>query len=67
MGGRLKTLETDAEVSATGMFEKYVVLLVSVPKDSKLAKLGFKVDDVVIVLDSNKITDEEVFIKRMRN
>ena len=67
MGAKFKTLETEGELTATGMFETYGVLLISVPKNSQLAKLGFKVDDVVIALNSNKITNEQTFIKNMRN
>ena len=67
MGAQLKTLETEAELSATGMFDTYGVLLISVPQNSALAKLGFKIDDVVIELDSDKITNQQVFIKKMNN
>ncbi|SDS23138.1 Right handed beta helix region [Polaribacter sp. KT25b] len=65
MGAKFKTLETEAELSATGMFDTYGVLLVSVPKNSKLAKMGFKVDDVVIELNSEKIADEKSFVRTM--
>ena len=67
LGAKLKTLETEAEISATGMFDKYGVLLVSVPKNSELAKMGFKVDDVVIELNSHKIAKMQTFIKNMKN
>ena len=66
-GAKFKTLNTEAELSATGMFQKYGVLLVSVPKNSKLAKMGFKVDDVVIELNSDKIKEEQTFIKNMKS
>ena len=66
-GTQFKTLETEAEMSATGMIGKYGVLLVAVPKNSKLARMGFKVDDVVIVLNSKKIANKEVFFNRMKN
>jgi hypothetical protein len=65
-GAKFKTLETEAELTATGMFDTYGVLLVSVPKDSKLAKMGFKVDDVVFELNSEKIANEQDFIKKMK-
>ncbi|WP_179351281.1 right-handed parallel beta-helix repeat-containing protein [Winogradskyella vidalii] len=65
-GAKFKTLETEAELTATGMFDTYGVLLVSVPKDSKLAKMGFKVDDVVFELNSEKIANEQDFIKNMK-
>lgn len=67
MGGKMKTLETEAELSATGMFDTYGVLLISVPKTSDLAKMGFKVDDVVIELNSIKILNEKSFTKSMKN
>ena len=66
MGSKIKTLETEAELSATGMFDMYGVLLVSVPENSDLAKMGFKVDDVVIELNSIKILDEKSFTKSMK-
>ncbi|WP_179348353.1 PDZ domain-containing protein [Winogradskyella pacifica] len=65
-GAKFKTLETEAELTATGMFDTYGVLLVSVPKDSKLAKMGFKVDDVIFELNSEKIANEQDFIKKMK-
>jgi hypothetical protein len=65
LGAKFKTLQTEAELSATGMFDTYGVLLVSVPKNSKLAKMGFKVDDVVIELNSEKIVDEKSFVRTM--
>ncbi|MDO6736292.1 PDZ domain-containing protein [Wenyingzhuangia sp. 2_MG-2023] len=65
-GAKFKTLETEAELSATGMFDTYGVLLVSVPKNSKLAKMGFEVDDVVFELNSEKIANEQDFIKIMK-
>ena len=67
LGAKLKTLETEAEISATGMFDKYGVLLVAVPKNSELAKMGFKVDDVVIELNSHKIAKVQDFIKNMKS
>jgi len=66
-GAQFKTLETEAEMSATGMIGKYGVLLVKVPKNSKLAKMGFKVDDVVIEINSKKIRNKEIFNNRMKN
>ena len=66
-GAQFKTLETEAEMSATGMIGKYGVLLVKVPKKSRLAKMGFKVDDVVIEINSKKIKNKEIFNNRMKN
>ncbi|GAA3651341.1 PDZ domain-containing protein [Flavivirga jejuensis] len=67
MGGKIKTLKTEAELSATGMFQKYGALLVSVPKNSGLAKMGFKVDDVVLEIDTIKITNEQTFLKSLNS
>ncbi|WP_299668775.1 PDZ domain-containing protein [uncultured Polaribacter sp.] len=66
LGSQIRNLETDADVSATGMFEKTGALLVSVPKDSQMAALGFKADDVVIELNSKKIKNVQFLISSMK-
>ena len=47
----VKSLDTEAELTATGMPEKKGVLLVEVPADSELATYGFKSGDVVLFID----------------
>jgi hypothetical protein len=61
LGASFKTLTTDAELTATGMFTKSGVLLVNVPKSSAWSSWGFKTDDVVLEIDGEKIkTDKQV-------
>ncbi len=64
-GAQIKVIETEAEISATGMYEKTGVLLISVPEDSPMASFGFRVDDVVLELNARKITDEQFLINHM--
>ena len=63
LGAKIKTLTTDAEVTATGIFEKSGALLVSVSSDCALAQLGFRVDDVIMEIDGVKINNDTKLIK----
>ncbi|MCH6258703.1 PDZ domain-containing protein [Puniceicoccaceae bacterium K14] len=51
LGAMVKSLDTEAELTATGMLEKRGVFLVEVPANSELAKYGFKGGDVVLFID----------------
>ncbi|MHC5067659.1 MAG: hypothetical protein ACYTF0_03610, partial [Planctomycetota bacterium] len=50
LGATGRELRTEAEITATGMFDTVGLLLSDVPKDSGLAKLGFRTDDVFLKL-----------------
>jgi hypothetical protein len=52
LGATLKSVTTDAEVSATGLQEKSGVLLLEVPPDSPAAKLGLHKLDVILKADT---------------
>ena len=55
LGAKVKTLDTEAEYTATGMYDRLGAYLLEVPSDSQLAKLGFKSGDVVIMVDRKLI------------
>lgn len=65
LGADIKTLTTEAEITATGMFEKTGVLIVTLPSQSKMSVMGFKVDDVVLEIDKVKIVNENILIKTL--
>ncbi|MDF7806314.1 right-handed parallel beta-helix repeat-containing protein [Pontiellaceae bacterium B12219] len=50
-GAMVKSLDSEAELTATGMHERIGVFLINVPPDSELAAYGFKSDDVVLFVD----------------
>lgn len=67
LGSAIKSLTTDAEVSATGMYNKSGVILLTVGPDSPMAKFGFRADDVVLEINSEKTLDDVHLVKQMRN
>lgn len=54
-GAEFRDLATDADLTATGMFEKTGALLVSVANGSRMAGYGFETDDVVLTIDHTKV------------
>lgn len=61
-GGVFKTLNSEAELSATGMHEMKGTLLTRVPTESQLAVYGFAAGDVVLGLDSTPIAKASDFV-----
>jgi hypothetical protein len=57
-GATIKILETESELTATGMFDKKGVLLISVPQQSPLCAFGFKSDDVILELTGHPISSD---------
>ncbi|RMF92140.1 MAG: hypothetical protein D6741_15255 [Planctomycetota bacterium] len=51
LGAKAKTLETEAEVTATGMHDRMGTYLIEVPDDCPLAAFGFQTGDVVWMID----------------
>jgi hypothetical protein len=51
LGAQVKTLDTEAEQTATGMHERAGAYLVEVPAESQMAEYGFKAGDVVWQID----------------
>ena len=64
-GAEYKKVETQAELTATGLDYLRGILFVSVPKKSKFAQYGFRSDDVVLKLNGRKINRNR-FSKTMR-
>lgn len=63
LGAKVKALDTEEELTATGMHEKIGILLVEVPAGSELAKYGFKSDDVVLLIDRRSTPGLGIFRK----
>ena len=57
-GAEYKALDTQAELTATGMDSLRGVLLVNVPASSPMSRYGFESDDVVLKLDGKKIVSK---------
>jgi hypothetical protein len=51
LGARVKTLDTESEITATGMHVRAGAYLVEVPADSQMAQYGFKGSDVIWQVD----------------
>ncbi|MDQ8183583.1 hypothetical protein [Pelagicoccus sp. SDUM812005] len=64
LGAQFKALDTEAELTATGMDSLRGVLLLAVPKFSPMANYGFESDDVVLEVDGANV-DSKSFIKVM--
>ena len=58
-GAEYKALDTQAELTATGMDSLRGVLLVNVPGESPMSRYGFESDDVVLKLDGKKIASKQ--------
>lgn len=62
-GAKIKSLRTQEEITATGMFSKTGVLLLSVPPKSKMAQLGFQPDDVILAIDDEEMLKDYILIE----
>ncbi|TWU43525.1 hypothetical protein Q31b_25660 [Novipirellula aureliae] len=67
LGADVKSLTTDGEVSAAGMYSKSGVILLTVAPKSQMALFGFRDDDVVLEIDGIEISDDDHLINRMQN
>lgn len=63
-GGQIKSLETDGEVSATGMSTKVGVLVVEVPIFGNIADYGINKGDVILKVDNTIIPDVKFFLQK---
>ena len=54
-GGVMKNLETDGEVSATGMYDKTGVLIVKKPINGIAVNFNLKIGDVILEVNNNEI------------
>ena len=54
-GAVIDQLDTEAELTATGMFDKTGVIIVTLPPESQLKLMGFEIDDVVVTLNGKKV------------
>ena len=65
-GGLMKNLETDGEVSATGMHDKTGVLIVKQPTFGIAVNFGLKKGDVILELNEHEVKDVAVFTKQIK-
>ncbi len=65
LGAMVKPLNTEAELTATGMHEKIGAYLIEVPAGSALGQYGFKTDDVVLQIDQQFTPGLQEFMKAM--
>ena len=56
-GGQIKNIETDGEVSATGMHDKTGVLIVKVPDKDAIAAFGLKKGDVILKVNNEVVVN----------
>lgn len=66
LGAKVKTLDSEAEMTATGMYDRLGAYLVEVPTNSIMAELGFKSGDVVTMVDLHLIP-RAIDLYRLRN
>ncbi|CAA6690004.1 MULTISPECIES: right-handed parallel beta-helix repeat-containing protein [unclassified Lentimonas] len=60
LGAEYKALDTEAELTATGMDSLRGVLLVNVPASSPMGRYGFESDDVVLEIDGKKVVLKKI-------
>ncbi len=65
LGAQFKFLDTQAELTATGMDSLRGILLLAVPKFSAMANYGFESDDVVLEVDGTEV-DPKAFANMMK-
>ena len=56
-GGQLKNMETDGELSATGLYDKIGVYVIAVPTKGVFKKLKLKKNDVILKVNGQNIED----------
>ncbi|HUT10429.1 MAG TPA: PDZ domain-containing protein, partial [Thermoguttaceae bacterium] len=61
LGAKLKNIEDDNEMSATGLGHKDGVLVVEVAEGSEAEKLGFRLNDVILKLDGTPLKNLKEF------
>ncbi|HUS48054.1 MAG TPA: PDZ domain-containing protein, partial [Phycisphaerae bacterium] len=62
LGAKIKSMQTEGEKSATGMFDVTGVLFIDVPAGSEAEKLGFRTLDVVLGADGGKVGNLKAFL-----
>ncbi|QZE14052.1 right-handed parallel beta-helix repeat-containing protein [Halosquirtibacter laminarini] len=62
-GAQLKNLSTPSEQTAYGSKEISGVIIQKFKKDSKLKKWGFEIDDVILAIDKNKVSNTKKLLK----
>lgn len=67
LGAEGRALRTKTDLSATGMFDLTGFMLLKVPVNSKMALLGFEVDDVILEINGKIIHDGNSFKQFMDN
>ena len=63
-GGRLKNVETDGEVSATGLYGKIGVYVIIAPTNGVFEKLKLKKNDVILKVNNSNIEDLDKLLEQ---
>ena len=66
-GGQIKSLETSAEVSATGMHDKTGVLVVEVPIFGQAPDFELQKGDVILMVNDIEVKDASFFLNEKSN
>ena len=62
-GGQIKNLETDGEVSATGMHDKIGILVVRVPVYGNVKDFDLKTGDIILMINDQKVANVDFLLK----
>jgi len=62
LGAKIKSMQTEGEKSATGMYDITGVLFIDVPSGSEAEKLGFGTLDVVLAVDGRQAANLKDFL-----
>ncbi len=65
-GGQIKNIETDGEVSATGMHDKTGVLIVKVPDKNAIAAFGLKKGDVILKVNNEVVVNVNYILEKSK-
>jgi hypothetical protein len=60
-GGQIKNLDTDGDVSATGMHEKVGILILEPPIYGNFSDMGFQKGDVILKVDGVQVDNLKAF------
>ena len=65
-GGQIKSIETDGEVSATGMHDKMGVLVVEIPIFGKAPDFQLMKGDVILKINDTPVNNVNYFIENKK-
>lgn len=66
LGGKIKNMSTDAEKSAAGIDDIKGIILIDVPTESTLYKMGGRVGDVILKVNGIEVNTIEDLFQKIR-